>query len=101
MLKRLPVTEAERLEIFDREEDVKKEVSEARVNVQVFSSRVDPASPTGNKSHDGSDTNSDSHHLKREKMQNPKFSGDMQLFARCKSNFEKIFVLTSTNRHIL
>ena len=78
---------------------MKKEVSEARLNVQVFSSRVDPASSTDDKSHDGSDTNSDSHHLKREKMQNPKFSGDMRLFARFKSNFEKIVVPTCPDKY--
>ena len=42
---------------------------------------------------------SDSKHLKREKMQNPKFSGDIRLFARFRSNFEKIVVPTCPDKY--
>ena len=36
--------------------------------------------------------------MKREKMQNPKFSGD-RLFARFRSNFEKIVVPTCPDKY--
>ena len=98
--KRLPVTEDERKEIFTREEQMRKIVMDGRITAISFINRVDPESNIENRSVSGSDTtSSDSSHVIREKMQNPKFSGDIRLFARFKANFEKIVVPTCPDKY--
>ena len=64
---------------------------DARIEALNLISRIDPENNIDNRSLDnGSEADgSDSKHLKREKMQNPKFSGDLRLFARFRANFEK------------
>ena len=96
--KRLPLTEDERKDVFTREE-VRKTVLDGRILAVSFISKVDPESNMENRSLNGSEpSTSDTAHLKREKMQNPKFSGDIRLFARFKANFEKIVVPTCPDK---
>ena len=99
--KRLPLTEEERKEIFTREEEVKKIVMDGRILAISFINRVDPESNIESRSLSGSGSTipSDSSHVKREKMQNPKFAGDIRLFARFKANFEKIVVPTCPDKY--
>ena len=100
VLKKLPLEEDQRDKIFVREEQLKKWVMDARIEALNLISRADPESTMDKCSDKGSESGgSDSKHLKREKMQNPKFSGDIRLFARFRSNFEKIVVPTCPDKY--
>ena len=100
ILKQLAVTQVKRDEIFAAEETLKKVVMDGRIAALSFISRVDPESSIDNRSVEGSDiSTSGSRHLKTEKVQNPKFSGDIRLFARFKANFQKIVVPSCTDKY--
>ena len=85
-------------EIFEKEEEVKRFVLDSRLEVLNFISKVDPEGSVDNRSVAGSESRGSTPSLalrssvKTEKMKNPTFSGNIRLFARFKSNFQKIMV---------
>ena len=97
-LKLLPVEEARLNVSFATEEDVKKSVADGRVAASEFIHRIDPEEAADTGSNAGSEAHSsvssskehDSIQLKSERIQNPRFTGDIPAFANFKADFEKI-----------
>ena len=103
ILKRLPSLDGARLtEIFAKEEEIKKFVLDSRLEVLSYITKIDPEGSVDGRSVAGSDTGTapklDTRSLKTEKIKNPKFSGDIRLYARFKSNFEKIVVAAHSDK---